>query len=370
MYTKCVILKDALQSYAKEDEVMSPSSSSGSGSITEFTLLSTSLLCNSKTDNASSPSGTDFKPLLQSRSGTRLTERSHVSRVTSLPLLHQANTSPITTDVKQTKSFNANMVKFTSLSSTLMNKGKLQSSSGKMKPNLVSVEKTFHGDNCIVPDDGEQMSIHFSSDVEMPIVLESVGSHDDLTTSPVMPSHNPLVVDNIKEDKEEEGNFFSSEYGPIISAAQSTTILYSATELTASFLMDTGSADSSQTDLAKGFATNTLYIHNSIQSYHRDIGQKISVMIDLLLQRGANPDLSACPLPSIMYPILASDVTGVTRVARKSSKDNKVIVHDEILTCVSVISSSHQNFWSCIIPSIRTSVYYCNFCFGGVHYLR
>ena len=262
-YTKCVILKDALQSYAKEDEVMSPSSSTSS-SVTESTLLSTSVLCNSKTDNTSSPSGTDFKPLLQSRSGTRLTERSHVSRVTSLPLLHQVNASPVTFDTnKQTKSFNANMVKFTSLSSTLMNKGKLQSSSEKVKPNLVSAERSFPDDHCIVPDDGEQMSIRFSSDVEMPIVLESVGSHDDLTTSQAMPSHNLLVVDNnIKED-EEEGNFFSSEYGPIISAAQSTTILYSATELTASFLMDTGSADSSQIDLGKGFA-NKYIIHDSI----------------------------------------------------------------------------------------------------------
>lgn len=249
--------KDALQSYAKEDEVMSPSSSTSS-SITESTLPSTSVLCNSKTDNASSPSSTDFKPLLQSRSGTRLTERSHVSRVTSLPLLHQANASPVTADMnKQTKSFNANMVKFTSLSSTLMNKGKLQSSSRKVKP---TAERSFPGDNCIVPDDGEQMSIHFSSDVEMPIVLESVRSHDDLT-SQAMPSHDLLVVDNIKED-EEERNFFSSEYGPIISAAQSTTILYSATELTASFLMDTGSAESSEINLGKGFANKYIILNH------------------------------------------------------------------------------------------------------------
>jgi len=50
-------------------------------------------------------------------------------------------------------------------------------------------------------------------------------------------------------------------------------------------------------------------------------------MIDLLLQRGANPDVSACPFPAILYPILASDVAGVLRVARKSSKDNKVIAN-------------------------------------------
>ena len=47
-------------------------------------------------------------------------------------------------------------------------------------------------------------------------------------------------------------------------------------------------------------------------------------MIDLLLLRGANPDVSACPLPAIMYAILASDVAGVMRVARKSSAHKKV----------------------------------------------
>lgn len=76
--------------------------------------------------------------------------------------------------------------------------------------------------------------------------------------------------------------------------------------------------------LEKGLLTNTSYLITYNLTI-RDIGHKISVMIDLLLQRGAHPDLSACPLPSIMYPILASDAAGVTRVARKSSKHNKVI---------------------------------------------
>ena len=136
-----------------------------------------------------------------------------------------------------------------------MNKGKSQSSSGNHK---LKLEKSFSNDNHIVPDDEEQMNIHFSSDVEvdeMPIVLESVGSHDDLATSAAMP-HHKLMVDKTKED-EGEGNFFSSEYGPIISAAQSTTILYSATELTTSLLMDNGSSESSQINLhGKGLAKN------------------------------------------------------------------------------------------------------------------
>ena len=148
------------------------------------------------------------------------------------------------------------MVKFTSLSSSLMNKGTSQNSSDNHK---LKFEKSFSSDNYIVPDDEEQMNIHFSSDVEvdeMPMVLESVGSHDDLATSAAMPHHKLLMVDKTKED-EAEGNFFSSEYGPIISAAQSTTILYSATELTTSFLMDTGSTESSQINLhGKGFASN------------------------------------------------------------------------------------------------------------------
>ena len=223
-------------------------------------MPSTSALCHSKTDDTSSPSGTDFKPLLQSRSGTRLADKSPLSRVTSLPLLHPANPSPI--DAKQTRSFNTNMVKFTSLSSTLMIKGKLQSSSNE-KLKIVSSQKSFPNDNCVVPDDEEQMNIRFSSDVEvdeMPIVLESVGSHDDLVTSQAIPPHNLLMVDEAKEE-EVGGNFFSSEYGPIISAAQSTTILYSATELTTSLLMDTGSTDSSLTNLhGKGFVKNTYII--------------------------------------------------------------------------------------------------------------
>lgn len=221
-------------------------------------MPSTSALCHSKTDNASSPSGTDFKPLLQSRSGTRLADKSPLSRVTSLPLLHPANPSPI--DAKQTRSFNTNMVKFTSLSSTLMIKGKLQSSSGNEKLKIVSPQKSFPNDNHVVPDDEEQMNIHFSSDVEvdeMPIVLESVGSHDNLVTSRATPPHDLLMVDEAKEE-DVGGNFFSSEYGPIISAAQSTTILYSATELTTSLLMDTASTDSSQTNLhRKGFVNST-----------------------------------------------------------------------------------------------------------------
>ena len=139
-----------------------------------------------------------------------------------------------------------------------MNKGKLQSSSGNEK--LKFADKSPLDDNRIVPNDEEQMNIHFSSDVEvdeMPIVLESVGSQDDLETSEAMPHHsNLLMVDEAKED-EVGGNFFSSEYGPIISTAQSTTILYSATEMTASLLMDTGSKDSSQIDLhGKGFAND------------------------------------------------------------------------------------------------------------------
>ena len=206
-----------------------------------------------------------------------------------------------------------------------MIKGKLQSSSSNEKLKFVSAQKSFSNDNRIVPDDEEHINIHFSSDVEvdeMPIVLESVGSHDDLVTSPAMPPHNLLMVDEAKED-EVGGNFFSSEYGPIISAAQSTTILYSATELTTSLLMDTGSTNSSQTNLhGKGFANNTLYI--LIYSCLRDVGNSINAVIDLLLQRGADPDVSACPLPAIMYPILSSALPGVTRVARRSSRSNKV----------------------------------------------
>lgn len=244
---KSFSLKDALQCYAKEDEVVSLSSSTNS-SVTEFIIPSTSALCQSKAGNASSPSGAESKPLLQSRSGTRLSDKATpISRVTSLPLLQPTNASPITTDVKQTRSFNTNMVKFTSLSSTLMNKGK-----------MIPSGKSFPSDNRIVPDDEEQL---LSSDVEvdeMPIVLESVGSHDDLMTSQTMPHHSLLIVSEAKVN-EEEGNFFSSEYGPIISAAQSTTILYSATELTASLLMDTGSANSSETNLhGKRFVGNIL----------------------------------------------------------------------------------------------------------------
>jgi len=256
---KFFILKNALQCYGKEDEVTSPTSSTGS-SITEFILPSTSALCQSKTDNTvilCSPSGTDSKPLLQSRSGTRLAEKSPLSRVTSLPLLHP--TSFGLDDVKQARSFNTNMVKFTSLSSTLMNKGKLHGLSSNEKLSLASREKPFLGNNCIVPDGEEQMNIQLSSDVEageMPIVLESFGSQDDLITTQAMLHYD---LDKVKEAEEEEGKdcFFSSEYGPIISAAQSTTILYSATELTASFLMDNGSTESSQVNLhAKRFANS------------------------------------------------------------------------------------------------------------------
>ena len=214
------------------------------------------------------------------------------------------------------------MVKFTSLSSTLMNKGKLQSSSDNEKLKFLSPQKSFPYDNRIVPDDEEQINIHFSSDVEvdeMPIVLESVGSHDDLVTSQAMPPHDLLMVDEAKED-EVGGNFFSSEYGPIISAAQSTTILYSATELTTSLLMDTGSTSSILH--GKGFANNITY--TDVHSCHRNVGNSINAVIDLLLQRGADPDVSACPLPAIMYPILSSALSGVTRVARRSSISNKV----------------------------------------------
>lgn len=312
------VLKDALQCYAKEYGIISPTSSTSS-SITEFILPSTS---QSKADDAAS--STHSKPLLQSRSGTRLAEKSPLSRVTSLPLLLPTSSSPV--GIKQAKS--SNMVKFTSLSSTLMNKGKMQSLSGNEKLSLA--EKSFPSDSHIVPDDEDQINIQVSSDVEigeMSVVLESVGSPDDLMTSQAMPHHELLMVDEVRENKEEEeGNFFSSEYGPIISAAQSTTILYSATELTASLLMDTGSTESSQTNLhGKRSAIKQITCSN-VHSYYRDIEHSINAMIDLLLLRGADPDISACPLPAIVYPILASDVAGVMRVSRKSSTQNKVIV--------------------------------------------
>lgn len=329
---KFVILKDALQFYGKEDEITSPSSSTSS-SITELVLPSTSALFQSKTDNAiilHNPSGTDSKPLLQSRSGTRLTEKLPLSRVTSLPLLHPTSSSPIPIDVKQARSFNTNMVKFTSLSSALMNKRKLQGLSGNEKLSLASREKPFPSDNCIVHDDKEQMNIQLSSDVEageMPIVLESIGSQDDLITSQAIPHDDLLKVDKIEVEEEESKDFFSSEYGPIISAAQSTTILYSATELTASFLMDNGSTEGSQINLhTNRFTNRILYILMTHTFHRRDIGQSINAVIDLLLHRGANPDMSACPFLAIMYPILASDVAGVLRIARKSSKNDKVIV--------------------------------------------
>lgn len=132
-----------------------------------------------------------------------------------------------------------------------MNQGKpARNLSGNEKPSLASGKKSF-SNNCVVPDDEEQMN-YLSSDIEvdeMPIVLESVGSHDDMMTS----HHDQLMVDQISRD-EGERNFFSSEYGPIISAAQSTTILYSATELTASLLMDNGSENSQINLHGKGFA--------------------------------------------------------------------------------------------------------------------
>ena len=66
---------------------------------------------------------------------------------------------------------------------------------------------------------------------------------------------------------------------------------------------------------------HTDVVHMSL----RDSRRGIDAVIDLLLQRGADPGLSACPLPAIMYPILSSALAGVTRVARRSSRSNEVI---------------------------------------------
>ena len=66
-------------------------------------------------------------------------------------------------------------------------------------------------------------------------------------------------------------------------------------------------------------------MHTDVHMSLRDSRRGIDAVIDLLLQRGADPGLSACPLPAIMYPILSSALAGVTRVARRSSRSNEVI---------------------------------------------
>jgi len=151
--------------------------------------------------------------------------KSPISEVLSLPLLHLAQNVVI----NEQPPANTTMVKFTSLSSTLMYQGKLNSSSFE-KDTLTGTKP----DN-LVPDDEDQMNIQLTtSDIkleERPMVLESVGSNDELM---VMQTSPGAAVNKRERSKD---SFCSSEFGPIISAAQSTALLYSATELTRSVVV-------------------------------------------------------------------------------------------------------------------------------------
>ena len=160
--------------------------------------------------------------------------KSPITEVLSLPLLHSAHTT-IINPIHEQPPVNTTMVKFTSLSSTLMNKGKLNNNS--FEQNILDT-----------PSD-DQMNIQLtSSDVkleEQPMVLESVGSQDELIALQISPGAE------VSKRERSKDSFCSSEFGPIISAAQSTALLYSATELTGSLLMDNcgTSSESSQIDL-------------------------------------------------------------------------------------------------------------------------
>ena len=249
-----------------EREQISPScaSSSSNSSTTELILPSTAALFQSKTED-----GVNLRmsPTPSNTSLPRGRVKSPITEALSLPLLHSAHTTIISPTHEQlpVRSFNTTMVKFTSLSSTLMNKGKLNNNS--FEKNML----TGNGPDNIVPSD-DQMNVQLTtSDIELeeqPMVLESVGSHDELV---VLQTSTPAEVNKRKRSKD---SFCSSEFGPIISAAQSTVLLYSATELTGSLLMDNCSCSSESTRIdlhGNGFGFVFVYCYtpwNACTSIH------------------------------------------------------------------------------------------------------
>lgn len=95
--------------------------------------------------------------------------------------------------------------------------------------------------------------------------------------------------------------FSSTAYGPIVSAAQSTIIL-----------------STSAVSLAKRNPTPS-QADEPVESQTPQ-PQSVENTIDILLQRGADPNISDIPLPSIVYAICAGDVRGVTRLLAKGAR--------------------------------------------------
>jgi len=230
--------QNALQLDEREQISPSCASSSSNSSTTELILPSTAVLFHSKIED---DVNVRMSPTPSNASLLCGKGKSPISGVLSLPLLHSAHTTIINPTHEKTpvSSFNTTMVKFTSLSSTLMNKGKLNNNS--FEKNNVS------GNDHDTSDD--QLNIQLTtSDIELeerPMVLESIRSQDELIALKTSPG---TEVNNRDRRKD---SFCSSEFGPIISAAQSTALLYSATELTGSLMIDnySHSSESSQIDL-------------------------------------------------------------------------------------------------------------------------
>ena len=229
----CLIFQQSALQF-DEREQTSPSfvsSSSRSNSTTELILPSTAVLFHSKTED-----GVNMRMSpTPSNTSLLLVGKSPITEVLSLPLLHSAHTT-IINPIHEQPPVNTTMVKFTSLSSTLMSKGKL---------NICSFEQNILSNNFVPSDD--QMNIQLtSSDVELeeqPMVLESVGSQDELIALQTSPGAE------VSKSERSKDSFCSSGFGPIISAAQSTALLYSATELTGSLLMDNCSSSSQNSQI-------------------------------------------------------------------------------------------------------------------------